>query len=86
MDGVKAVLFPERVGSHVLGGGAAHAGGHQLDGGVVGDQLEGVLVAGDHDGVPAGGSVLGGDGAHQVVRLPTVHLVDWDVHGGQDIL
>ena len=86
MDGVKAVLGPEGVGRHVLGGGAAHAGGHQLDGGVVGDQLERVLVAGDHDGVPPGGGVLGGNGAHQVVRLPAVHLVDGDVHGGQDIL
>ena len=86
MDGIKAVFFPEGVGRHVLGGGAAHAGGHQLDRGVVGDQLEGVLVAGDHDGVPSGGGILGGDGAHQVVRLPAVHLVDGDVHGGQHVL
>ena len=86
VDGVKAVFLPEGVGRHILGGGAAHAGGHQLHRGVVGDQLEGVLVAGDHDGVPPGGGVLGGDGAHQVVRLPAVHLVDGDVHGGQHIL
>ena len=86
MDGVKAVFLPESVGRHVLGGGAAHAGGHQLHRGVVGDQLEGVLVAGDHNGIPSGGGILGGDGAHQVVRLPAVHLIDGDVHGGQHVL
>jgi hypothetical protein len=86
VDGIKAILLPKGLGGHIFGGGAAHAGGHQLHRGVVGDQLEGVLVAGDHDSVPPGGGVLGGDGAHQVVRLPAVHLVDGDVHGGQHVL
>ena len=85
VDGVKAVLLPEHLGGHVPGGGAAHAGGHQLDGGGVGDQLEGVLVSRDDHRLPPGGGVLLGDGADEVVGLPAVHLVHGNVHGGKDI-
>ena len=83
---LKAVLRPEGVGGHVLGGGAAHAGGHELDRGLVCDELEGVLVAGDDDAAPALLLAAAGDGAHQVVGLPAVHLVHGHAHGGQDVL
>ena len=54
VDGGEAVLLPEGgLRGHILGGGLPHAGGHQLHHGVVGDELEGVLVAGDHHAVPA---------------------------------
>ena len=86
MDGVKAVLLPEAVGGHLPGGGLPHAGGHQLHPGGLGDQLEGVLVAGDDDGVPPGGGVPGGDGADEIVGLPPVQLVPGDVHGVQNVL
>ena len=39
MDGVEAVLLPEQGGGHIGGGGLAHAGGHQLHLGAVGDEL-----------------------------------------------
>ena len=57
-----------------------------VDGGGVGDQLEGVLVAGDDHGTPPGGGVRHRDGADQVIGLPAVQLVHGDVHGGEDIL
>ena len=40
VDGVEAVFGPELVRGHVPGGGLAHAGGHQLDGGVFVDELQ----------------------------------------------
>src|SRR5699024_2951829 len=86
VDGVKAVLLLEGLRGHVLRSGTAHAGGHQLDGGGVSDQLEGVLVPGDDDGLPPGGGVFYRNGADQVVGLPAVQLVHGDVHGGEDVL
>ena len=86
VDGVKAVLLPEHLGGHVPGGGASHTGGHQLDGGSVGDQLEGVLVSRDDHRLPPGGGIFLGDSADEVVGLPAVHLIHGDVHGGEDIL
>ena len=57
VDGVKAVLRPKGLGRHIPGGGLPHAGGHQLDPGRLGDQLERVLVPGDDHGLPAGGGI-----------------------------
>ena len=85
MDGIEAIGLPKGLRGHVLGGGAAHAGGHQLYGGVVGDQLEGIFIPGDDDRVPPGALVRLGDGANQVVGLPAVQLVHGDVQGGEDL-
>ena len=85
-DGREAVLLPERVRSHLPGGGLAHPGGHQLHPGPVADELEGVLVPGDDHRLPAGLLVPGGDGADQVVRLPAVQLIPGDAHGVQHLL
>ena len=84
--GVEAVFLSEKLRSYVFGGGAAHSGGHQLDGGLVRHQLEGVLVSGDNGRLPAGGLVQPGDGAQQVIGLPAVQLVHGYVQGGQYIL
>ena len=86
MDGIEAVLLPEGVRGHILGCGAAHAGGHQLDGGGVGDQLEGVLVPGDDHRRPAGGGVLHRNGSNEIVGLPAVQLIHGDIHGRQHFL
>ncbi len=85
VDGIEAIGLPKGLRGHVLGGGAAHAGGHQLYGGVVGDQLEGIFIPGDDDRVPPGALVRLGDGANQVVGLPAVQLVHGDVQGGEDL-
>ena len=84
--GVEAVFLSEKLRSYVFGGGAAHSGGHQLDGGLVRHQLEGVLVSGDDGRLPAGGLVQPGDGAQQVIGLPAVQLVHGYVQGGQYLL
>ena len=83
VDGVEAVLLPKHLRGHVAGGGAAHTGGHQLDGGGVGDKLQGVLVSGDHHGLAALLPVHPGHGAQQVVGLPALQLIAADVHGVQ---
>ena len=85
VDGGKAVLLPKGLRGHVPGGGLAHAGGHQLDLGVVGDELEGVLVPGHQHAVPPGRLALPGESAQQVVRLPSGQLVAGDVHGVQHL-
>ena len=85
MDGVEAVLSPEFVGGDVPGGGLAHAGGHQLHGGVVINELQGVLVPGDDNGIAALGGVHPGHGAQQVVCLPALQLVAANVHGIQHL-
>ena len=85
VDGVEAVLLPEGVWGHIFRGGLAHAGGDQLDGGVPVDELEGVLVAGDHHGGAAALTVDPGHGAQQVVGLPALQLVPADVHGVQHL-
>ena len=86
VDGLKAVLLPEGLRGHVLFGGLAHAGGHQLHPGGLRDELEGVPVPGDDDGLPPGGGVPHRDGAQKVVGLPAVQLVAGDVHGVQHVL
>ena len=86
VDGVEAVLLPKRLRGHVLRGGLAHAGGHQLDLGAVGDELEGVLVAGDDGAVPVCRLAFAGDGADEVVRLPACQLVAGDVQRVQHFL
>ena len=86
VDGIEAVLLPEGVRGHIFGGGAAHAGGHQLDGGGIGDQLERVLVPRDDHRRPAGGGVLYRDGADEIIGLPAVQLIHGDFHGRQHLL
>ena len=86
VDGPEAVLLLKGLRGHIPGGGTAHAGGHQLDGGGLCHQLEGVLVPCDHHGLPPGGSILHRDGADEVVRLPSVQLVHGDVQGREDLL
>mgnify|MGYP006874288986 CR=1 FL=1 len=72
--------------SHVLGSGLAHAGGHQLHLGLVGDELQGVLVPRHHHALPVRCLTLAGNGAQQVVRLPSLQLVAGDVQGIQNLL
>ena len=84
--GSKPYCSPEGVRGHIFGGGAAHAGGHQLDGGGIGDQLERVLVPGDDHRRPAGGGVLYRDGADEIIGLPAVQLIHGDFHGRQHLL
>ena len=86
VDGRKAVGLPERLRRHILRGGLAHAGGHQLHLGVVGDELEAVLIAGDHDAVPAAGLAFAADGADEVVGLVAGQFVLGDAHRRQHLL
>ena len=86
MDGVEAVGLPEGRLRHVLGGGLAHAGGHQLHLRLVRDELKAVLVPGDHHARPARRLALPGDGADEVVGLVPRQLVAGDVHGVQHLL
>ena len=86
VNGVEAVLLPEQGGGHVGGGGLAHAGGHQLHAGTVGDELQAVPVAGDDDALPAPLFAAAGDGAQQVVGLVAHHFVAGDGHGAQHLL
>ena len=83
VDGGEAVLLPEGRLRHVTGHGLPHAGGHQLHHGVVGDELQAVLVAGDHHAVPAVRLAPAGDGADQVVGLPALLLIAGNVQGVQ---
>ena len=85
VDRFKAVLLPESLRGHILGGGLAHAGGHQLHLGVGGDELKAVLVAGDDDAVPAGRLAFPGNGADQVIGLPPLHFIAGDVQGIQHL-
>ena len=86
MDGVEAVLRPERLRGHILGGSLPHAGGDQLDPGPVRHQLQAVLVPGDGHAFPPCGLALPGDGADEVVGLVARKLVPGDVHGVQHLL
>ena len=85
VNGIKPILLPEGLWRHILGGGLAHAGGHQLHLGAVGDELQTVLVSRDHHALPPGGLALAGDGADQVVGLPALQLVAGDVQGVQHL-
>ena len=86
VNGIKAVLLPERFRCHIFGCGASHTGRHQLNGGLICDQLQGILVSGDHHRFPPLLAVHAGDGSQQVVRLPAIQLVHGDVHGRQHFL
>ena len=86
MDGREAVGLLKCLRRHVLGGGLAHAGGHQLHLGVVGDELEAVLVAGDDDAVPARRLAFAADGTDKVVGLVPRQLIPGDAHGRQHLL
>ena len=86
MDGREAVGLLKCLRRHVLGGGLAHAGGHQLHLGVVGDELEAVLVAGDDDAVPARRLAFAADGTDKVVGLVPRQLIPRDAHGRQHLL
>ena len=86
VDGIKAVCLPKDRRRHVGGERLAHAGGHQLDAGLVGDQLEAVLIAGHHHALPAPLLAAAGDGAQQVVGLVACQLVAGNGHGGQHLL
>ena len=86
VDGVEAVLLPEGLRGHILGGGLAHTGGHQLHLGAVGDQLQAVLVAGDDDAVPPRRLAFAADGADEVVGLVPGQLIAGHGHGRQHLL
>ena len=86
VDGVEAVLLPEGLRGHILGGGLAHAGGHQLHLGAVGDQLEAVLVAGDDDAVPPRRLAFAADGADEVVGLVPRQFIAGHGHGRKHLL
>ena len=86
VDGVEAVLLPEGLRGHILGGGLAHAGGHQLHLGAVGDQLQAVLVAGDDDAVPPRRLAFAADGADEVVGLVPRQLIAGHGHGRKHLL
>ena len=86
MDGLEAIGLLKGGGRHLFGGGLSHAGGHQLHPGAAGDELQGVLVPGDDHRVPPRRGVPHRDGADQIVGLPPLQLVAWDVHGVQDLL
>ena len=86
VDGGEAILLPEGLLRHVLGGGLAHAGGHQLHLGMGGDELETVLIAGDDDAVPAGCLAAAADGADEIVGLVAGEIVLGNVHGGEHLL
>ena len=86
MNGGKAVGLPEGLRGHVLGGGLAHACGHQLHLGVVSDELQAVLVPGDSHTVPARRLTTAADGTDEVICLPAGHLVAGNGHGIQYIL
>ena len=85
VDGFKAVLRPESLRGHILGGGLAHAGGHQLHLGAIGDELKGILVSCHHHAVPARRLAFPGNGADQVIGLPPLHFIAGDVQGIQHL-
>ena len=85
VDGCKAVLLPEGLRGHVLGGGLAHTGGHQFHLRMVGDELEGILISRHHYTVPARRLALPGNGADEVVGLPALQLIAGDIQGIQHL-
>ena len=85
VDGFKAVLLPEGLRGHILGGSLAHTGGHQLHLRMVGDKLEGILISRHHYAVPARRLAFPGNGADQVIGLPPLHFIAGDVQGIQHL-
>ena len=86
VDGIEAILLPEGLRRHVLGGGLTHASGDQLDLGAVRDELEAVLVPRHHHALPVRRLAFAGDGAQKVVRLPARQLIAGDVQRVQHLL
>ena len=86
VDGGEAVLLPKGLLRHVLRRGLAHAGGNQLHFRVFINQLEAVLVSGDHHALPARTGALPGNGAQEIVGLPALQLIAGDVQGVQHLL
>ena len=84
VDGIEAIGLPKGLRGHVLGGGAAHAGGHQLHRGVICHQLEGIFVPGDDDRVPPGARVrhLAGQLLGHGLALGLIALVGQVAEGG----
>jgi len=85
VDGFKAVLLPEGLRGHILGGSLAHTGGHQLHLRMVGDKLEGILISRHHYAVPARRLAFPGNGADQVIGLPPLHFITGDIQGIQHL-
>ena len=85
VNGVEAVLRPERFLRHIPRAVIPSAG-QQEHAGAVGDQLQAVPVAGGDDAVPAIGLAFAADGAEQVVGLVARQLIAGNGHGGQHLL
>ena len=80
VGGGKAVAFLKALGRHVLRRGLAHARRDELDGRVLGDELQGVLISCGDDAVPAFFFALARDRADEVVRFKAHELVAGNVH------
>ena len=80
VDRLKAVLLGKALGRHALRGGLPHAGGDELDGRVLRDELKRILVTRRCHAVPARRLASARDGADEVVRLVARQLVARDVH------
>ena len=85
VNGVEAVLRPERLLRHIPRAVIPSAG-QQEHAGAVGDQLQAVPVAGGDDAVPALRLAPAADGAEQVVGLVARQLIAGNGHGGQHLL
>ena len=85
MNGVEAVLRPERFLRHIPRAVIPSAG-QQKHAGAVGDQLQAVPVAGGDHAVPAVRLAPAADGAEQVVGLVARQLIAGNGHGGQHLL
>ena len=80
VDRLKAVLLGKALGRHALRGGLPHAGGDELDGRVLRDELKRILVTRRCHAVPARRLAFARDGADEIVRLVARQLVARDVH------
>ena len=80
VDRIKAVLLGKALGRHALRGGLPHAGGDELDGRVLRDELKRILVTRRCHAVPARRLAFARDGADEIVRLVARQLIARDVH------
>ena len=80
VDRLKAVLLGKALGRHALRGGLPHAGGDELDGRVLRDELKRILVTRRCHAVPARRLAFARDGADEIVRLVARQLIARDVH------
>ena len=86
VDGRKAVDLTKALGRHVLRRGLAHARGNELDGRVLGHELQRILVSRGDDTVPACAFALARDRADQIVGFKARELVAGDVHRVEHVL